>query len=175
LAGLAGALGEPDKTLLWSGGLVVAIGFAFAIAIAVAWGVPGRGAERASAEEPAPAKRGAPDRSTCKEIAGSDLRSPAEGVWFEANCAAAGGLQAAPAAPTCNRTSLDPREFTEVAPGLFVFRQAYLWYASADDCFDLVSTRAVTAVCADRAVTFKWSREDPCAKHGSTLVRINGR
>jgi len=81
--------------------------------------------------------------------------------------------------PNCNRTSLDPAEFTLVAPGLYVFQQtpaslAYLWYASSETCFELVSSRVVTAVCADQTVSFNW-KASACSVHGGVLAGVNAR
>lgn len=119
-----------------------------------------------------------PNRTSCTEIGRSDLRSPSEGLWVQRNCAAASQVPLTPSVTSCNRTSLDPREFTEVAPGLHVFRhpsagQSYLWYASSEACFDLVSDRVVTAVCSDHTVTFSWSAS-PCSGHGGVLALVNG-
>ena len=120
-----------------------------------------------------------PGLVSCAEFGASELRSPAEGVWFESNCVAEPVAPLAASVTNCNRTSLDAADFTLVAPGLFVTGGAsaparYLWYASSDNCFDLVSTRAVTAVCADETVTFSWT-SSPCATHGGVLAWVNGR
>lgn len=119
------------------------------------------------------------DRASCAEIGSSDLRSPSEGLWFQSNCAPIPEPPLIASTTNCNRTSLDPGEFTEVSPGLYVFRQtwasaAYLWYASSETCFDLVSARVVTAVCADQAVSFNRDAS-ACSAHGGTLAWVNGR
>ena len=80
----------------------------------------------------------------------------------------------------CNRTWLDPVDFGYIAPKLYVFRQtaasdASLWYASSEICFDLVSTRMVTGVCSDQAVSFNWNIKAGCSSHGGILARVNGR
>jgi hypothetical protein len=141
----------------------------------LALGVPPRAlaSERSGAAPPA-----LPNRTSCAAIGRSDLRSPAEGLWVQGNCVAAPQLPPAESATSCNRTALDPGEFTEVAPGLHVFRhpsagQSYLWYASSEGCFDLVSDRVVTAVCGDQTVTFSWSTS-ACAAHGGVLALVNG-
>ena len=119
------------------------------------------------------------NRTSCAEIARSDLRSPPEGLWFESNCLLVPEPPLVANVTNCNRTSLDPTEFTSVAPGLFVTRQtpsspAYLWYASSETCFDLVSARIVTAVCADQTVSFRWGT-GACIAHGGVLAWVNGR
>lgn len=117
-----------------------------------------------------------PDRTSCADIGRTDLRSPAEGVWVEANCVTMRFIESS---TSCNRTSVDAPEFVERAPQLYVFRgatahQAYLWFESAAGCYDLVSSRSITAVCSDRTVTFSWDA-DACAGHGGVLFRVNGR
>jgi hypothetical protein len=122
-----------------------------------------------------------PDRADCELIRGSDLRSPQEGIWFQSHCLPASAYtQGGIAANRCNRLSLDVAEFRPVADGLYVYRQtagasAFLWYATGPDCFALVSDRLVTAVCMDRAVSFKWDARSGCAVHGGVLTRINGQ
>jgi hypothetical protein len=74
---------------------------------------------------------------------------------------------------------LDPAEFTLVAPGLYVYRQApgsraYLWSSESDTCFSLVSGRVVTVVCADLTVSFQWI-DDACSTHGGILAAVNAR
>lgn len=120
-----------------------------------------------------------PPRTDCAAIAGTDLRSPEEGLWYERNCATLSAHQPASTVTTCNRTEMKPDEFREIGPGLFIYRgdrsdHAYLWYQSAPECFDLVSSRLVTAVCVDMTVTFRWG-PDACARHGGTLAQVNGR
>ena len=132
---------------------------------------PALGAGRSEAESRPP------DRVSCDEFGLSDLRSPAEGVWYQSNCVAL-PLSLAANVTTCNRTSMDEADFTPVAPGLFVTHggstsAAYLWYASSESCFDLVSTRAVTAVCTDDTVTFGWT-SSVCDAHGGVLAWVNG-
>lgn len=118
-------------------------------------------------------------RTNCAEIGVSDLRSPAEGLWFQTNCTRTAGTQANLISTTCNRTSLD-NSFTQVAPGLFVSRlnagsQGFLWYSESETCFDLVSARIVTAVCVDQTVSFDWRAGSGCSSHGGVLVLVNGR
>lgn len=162
--------------LLAVGAVVVA---ALALAIPGAW-LPGpTNAPALAAEESSTVREARENRSVCAEIAGSDLRSPGEGVWYQNNCLPAPEAMLARATTVCNRTSMPPGEFTEVSLGLYVFRPArtgaaYLWYSSSEGCFDLVSTRTVTAVCADQTVTFSW-RANACAAHGGVLALVNGR
>jgi hypothetical protein len=159
--------------------LAALLALGLAVVVSDLWGSVA-GGERAFAEDTTAAGRipkPLPNRTSCADIDRSDLRSPEEGLWFEANCGTARNADAPPAA--CNRTALDAREFVEAAPGFFVYRHpgsssGYLWYAAGENCYELVSSRVVTAVCADRVVTFKWS-QDACASHGGTLVRVNGR
>jgi hypothetical protein len=129
-----------------------------------------------AANEPGPSSP-AVDRSSCLEIGSSDLRSPAEGLWFQANCAA-GVSERSPTSGACNRNALDPVGFTEISPGLHIFRQSwassgYLWYAGSDGCFSLVSSRIVTVVCVDLTVSFKWDA-GACSSHGGVLTWVNG-
>ena len=116
------------------------------------------------------------DRTSCEEIGVTDLRSPPEGLWFQSNCIAQPAVTLIASSTNCNRTSMDPAEFAPVAPGLYVTGRApaYLWYASADACFDLVSTRVVTAVCTDQTVTFDWNSR-ACSAHGGVQSWVNGR
>ena len=119
------------------------------------------------------------DRRDCGAIGSSDLRSPQEGVWFQTHCLPASQFPQGVASTNCNRLALSLGEFRMVAPGLYVFRReasslAFLWYASTPECFDLVSERVVTAVCADRAVSFKWDLSTACAGHGGVLAQVNG-
>jgi hypothetical protein len=118
------------------------------------------------------------DRTSCAEVESSDLRSPAEGLWYQSNCIPVPEAALVATSTSCNRTSLPAGEFTEVSPGLYVFRQtrtaaAYLWYSTSDACFDLVSARVVTAVCADRTVTFSW-KASACSAHGGVVAWVNG-
>jgi hypothetical protein len=117
-------------------------------------------------------------RTSCDEFGSSDLRSPAEGVGFQANCTVSPASDIG-STKACNRTSLDPAEFVLVAPGLYVYRhteasRAYLWYGRSGTCFELVSARVVTVVCNDQTVSFNWSA-DACAAHGGVLATVNGR
>ncbi len=119
------------------------------------------------------------DRDNCAEIGLSDLRSPPEGLWFQSNCVAPPAAQMIASLTKCNRTILDPADFTLLAPGLYVSRltpasQGFLWYASSEACFDLVSSRVVGAVCADQTVTFNRSTS-ACTAHGGVLGWVNGR
>lgn len=118
-------------------------------------------------------------RTSCAEIGASDLRSPLEGLWFQSNCAPIlePGLTAI--STKCNRVSLEST-FAPVAPGLYVSRQSpaaqgFLWYASSEACFDLVSARAVTAVCADQTVSFSGNARSVCSSRGGVLAWVNGR
>ena len=118
------------------------------------------------------------NRTSCAQFGVSDLRSPLEGLWFQNNCLAIPVSPLSGNSANCNRTSLDPAEFTLVAPGLYVFQQtpaslAYLWYASSETCFDLVSARVVTAVCANQTVSFNWN-VSACSGHGGVLAQVNG-
>lgn len=118
-------------------------------------------------------------RSSCAEIGVSDLYSPAEGVWFQSNCLAA-EEKTTPGVTDCNRTAVDGSEFRAIATGLYLFRQtpgapAYIWYESTPNCFDLVSSRLVTAVCGDQLVTFTWDTRAACSRHGGVLATVNGR
>jgi len=118
-------------------------------------------------------------RTDCTAIGISDLRSAAEGVWYQSNCTATVGTQANEVSTKCNRTVLD-RSFTPIAPSLFVSRLTpgslgFLWYASADACFDLVSTRVVTAVCNDQTVSFRQGAHSGCDAHGGVLAWVNAR
>jgi hypothetical protein len=118
------------------------------------------------------------DRTDCGRFGSSDLRSPQEGLWFQANCTGVPDSPAAGNEATCNRTALDPAEFRLIAPGLYVFQQttasrAYVWYASGEGCFNLVSARVVTVVCADQTVSFSWGK-GVCSERGGVLARVNG-
>src|SRR5687768_7915410 len=126
--------------------------------------------------DPAPALS---DRTDCDEIGSSDLRLPSEGLWFQSNCLTIPELPLMASTTNCNRTSLNASEFIEVSPGLHVFRQtessrAYLWYATSEVCFDLVSDRVVTAICTDQAVSFSWETS-VCSENGGVLAWVNGR
>jgi len=119
------------------------------------------------------------DRFNCAEIGGSNLRSPPEELLFQTNCVAAPEAPLVATNSSCNRRSLDAAEFGSVGSGLYVFHQApashaYLWYSSSETCFDLVSTRVVTAVCADQSVSFSWN-PGACSTHGGVLAWVNGR
>lgn len=171
-----------DPLLVWCGGFMCVLLVVGALAVTAnsqGWlslGLrpPAFAAELLTEFSPALA-----DRTSCAEMGSSDLRSPPEGVWYQANCVPAFALPLIAPITSCNRTSLDLAEFTEVSPGLYVFRQAgatsaYLWFASSGGCFDLVSTRVVSAVCADQTVSFSWSKR-ACSSHGGVLTWVNGR
>jgi len=176
---MTGARREPY--LVWCGGFIcIVLTFAALAGIASSSGwlqlggsQPAIAADRLT-DFPQPA-----DRANCAEIGSSDLRSPPEGLWFQANCVAIAESPLMANTASCNRTSLDPAEFTEVASGLYVSRRTpaspgFLWYASAASCFNLVSAGVVTAVCADQTVTF--NREaNACSDHGGVLAWVNGR
>ena len=176
---LTGAREEPY--LFWFGGFtsIVLVVVAFVVVassqVRLPFGVrPPAVAEQVTESSPALA------RTSCAEIGSSDLRSPPEGLWFESNCISPPAPALITNVTNCNRTSLDPAEFTPVAPGLYVTRQtqvstAYLWYSSSETCFDLVSARVVTAVCADQAVSFEWNKRSACSGHGGVLAWVNGR
>ena len=180
-----GALSHATKTpylLLWFGGFVsVVFGLMILVVIANSEGSPTEGvlsSTLAVGQLPdlTPALA---DRTNCAEIGRSDLQSPSEGLWFQSNCLAIPELPLTALTTNCNRTFLDRAEFIEVSPGLHVFRQsqasrAYLWYASSDACFDLVSTRVVTAICTDRTVSFDW-KTSVCSANGGVLAWVNGR
>ncbi|MPZ50462.1 MAG: DUF3761 domain-containing protein [Dehalococcoidia bacterium] len=172
-----------ETYLFWSAGIIsaVIVLVAFVIimssygALKLGGSPPAFAAEQLAGSAPALA-----NRSSCAEIDGSDLRSPLEGVWFQSNCVLNPELPLAGSPAGCNRTSLGPAEFTEFSQGLYVFRQthaspAYLWYSSSETCFDLVSARVVTAVCADQAVSFGWNARSACSGHGGVLAWVNGR
>lgn len=177
--GLTGDRREPY--LVWCGGLlcvVLAILALAGIASSNGWLPIGRSLPAHAATQAAgPAQVG--DRADCAEIGLSDLRSPPEGLWFQSNCVAVPVAPLAANVTSCNRTSLNPAEFAPIAPGLYVTRgtaasQTFLWYASSDSCYDLVSARSVTAVCTDQTITFNWST-NVCAAHGGILAWVNGR
>jgi hypothetical protein len=179
--GLGSTPADSQPHLLWFAGgmslvlLVAALFVALNRQAPLALGAP---LDPSAAEGLVEVTRALPDRTSCTEIGRSDLRSPAEGLWVQRNCVAPAQLPSTASVTVCNRTSLDPGEFTEVAPGLHVFRhpsagQLYLWYASAEGCFDLVSDRVVTAVCRDQSVTFSWSAS-ACSAHGGVLALVNG-
>ena len=118
-------------------------------------------------------------RTNCAEIGISDLRSPAEGLWFQSNCSPSVSTQSNQVSTNCNRSSLDD-SFMPIAPGLFVSRLTagslgFLWYSQSEACFDLVSARVVTAVCVDQTVSFDWSARSGCSAHGGVLAWVNGR
>jgi hypothetical protein len=177
---LAGARGEPY--LLWLGGFIVVLAVLIFVVLAksagrlpVAIGPPAFAAEQLAESSPAPA-----DRTSCSEIGRSDLQLPSEGLWYQSNCIAIPELPLRASTTTCNKTSLNAAEFTKVSSVLYVFRQsaalpAYLWYSSSETCFDLVSARVVTAVCADQAVTFQWNARSACSGRGGVLAWVNGR
>jgi hypothetical protein len=118
-------------------------------------------------------------RTTCAEFVNNgELQSPEEGVWYQGHCVSTVSLVDG-VAPSCRRTSANAPEFTQVAQDLYVFRQgqgsaAFLWHASAEACLDLVSSQIVTAVCADRAVTFSWDERSACSSHGGVIAWVNG-
>jgi hypothetical protein len=119
-----------------------------------------------------------PDRTSCAAIGTSDLRSPQEGIWYQTHCLAVSAFPQGVATTDCNRLALDGAEFSQAAPGLYVYRPtagstAYLWLATTPVCFDIVSARVVTFVCSDRTVSFKWDARAACAEHGGILARIN--
>jgi hypothetical protein len=168
-----------NRELAWCGGFICIV-FALGILAFIASSrLHAGGALPASATEQSTGiseARG--ERTSCLEIGDSDLRSPVEGLWFENNCLAVAEAALVPTSTLCNGTSLPAGEFTEVSPGLYVFRQtrtaaAYLWYSSSDTCFDLVSARVVTAVCADQTVSFSWEAS-ACSAHGGVLAWVNG-
>jgi hypothetical protein len=135
------------------------------------------GSPAVAADQPGHSSPAAVDRTSCLEIGSSDLRSPGEGLWFQGHCVSS-AVEPSAIAGSCNRSVLDPAGFTEISPGLHVFRQSwssmgYLWYAGADGCFSLVSSRIVTAVCVDLTVSFKWDA-GACAVHGGVLSWVNG-
>jgi hypothetical protein len=135
-------------------------------------GQPALAAEQSGNSSPASA-----DRTSCQEIGNSDLRSPGEGLWFQDNCTA-GVSEGSPTSGVCNRDALDPVGFTEISPGLHIFRQSwassgYLWYAGSDGCYSLVSPRIVTVVCVDLTVSFEWD-VGACSSHGGVLTWVNG-
>jgi hypothetical protein len=176
---LPGGRGEPY--LLWLGGFMcVLLAVVVLAAIASSYGLLqlGRSLPAVAAEQSSESPHVA-GRSNCAEIGGSDLRSPSEGLWFQSSCITTVEPPLLPFITKCNRTSLDDG-FTLLAPGLYVFRSpqsaaAFLWYGSAETCFDLVSEKIVTAVCADRAVSFKWNARSACSVHGGVLAMVNGR
>ena len=121
--------------------LVLAVAFAL-FTNSLRW--PSADRSTVAAERPDASSAAQASRLTCAEIGTSDLRSPAEGLWFQESCLVAANLT--PAATTaCNRTVLDEAEFVRLSEGLFVFRQktastAYLWYSGTPDCFNLVDS-----------------------------------
>jgi hypothetical protein len=173
--------GRQEPYLLWLGGFICVVLVAV-VAFAASPHLFGRlevGGPAAAAAAVDSRQFVSADRVTCAEIGGSDLRSPSEGLWFQSSCVPGLDPPLLPFATNCNRTSLNDG-FTLVAPGLYVFRQkqsapAYLWYGSSETCFDLVSDKVVTAVCADEAVSFKWNARSACSDHGGVLVWVNGR
>ena len=170
-----------EPYMVWCGGLaciVLAVGTLVLVASLNGWLQPGSSPPAVALEQLAEIPQLA-DRANCAEIGSSDLRSPAEGHWFQNNCVQIPTSSLITTTAGCGRESLDPVEFTEVSPGLFVFRQtqgspAYLWYASSETCFDLVSARVVTAVCANQTVSFDWNAS-ACSVHGGVLAWVNGR
>lgn len=172
--------------LLWYGGFVSAVLVVgtFAVVVSSLHGVlssfspPAAAQPALAAEESALSLPALADRTSCIEIDRSDLRSPQEGLWFQSNCVPVSGSPLLASSTDCNRRALDPADFTEVSPGLHVFRQSwasqgYLWYAGSEGCFDLVSARVVTAVCIDLAVSFEWDA-NACSAHGGILTWVNG-
>ena len=177
---LTGARREPY--LVWFGGficIVLAVAELAVIASSNGWLQLGRSPPAVAAEQLTEFSPAVANRTSCAEIGSSDLRSPLEGLWFQHNCLTIPVSPLLADTPNCNRTSLDPAEFTLVAPGLYVFQQtpaslAYLWYASSETCFELVSSRVVTAVCADQTVSFNW-KASACSVHGGVLAGVNAR
>jgi hypothetical protein len=174
--------GQPEPYLAWFGGLICVVLAVVALA-AIAYSAGrfevGRPPPVAAALEPGQVSPPPTDRLSCAQMGNADLRSPLEGLWFQASCLPGLDPSLTALITNCNRTSLDAG-FTLVGPGLYVFRpaqsaSAFLWYASSPTCFDLVSTRVVTAVCGDSAVTFKWDTRSACAGHGGILAAVNGR
>ena len=167
---------------MWCGGFIciVLAGAALAgIASSYGWPESGGSLPAFAAGSQLPEIPQLSDRADCREIGRSDLRSPAEGLWFESNCVVLPEPPLVANVTNCNRTWLDPMEFAQVSPGLYVSRQtpsspAYLWYASSETCFDLVSGRIVAAVCADQTVSFSWNK-NVCSDHGGVLAWVNGR
>jgi hypothetical protein len=173
---------------LWFGSLVAAalVVGTFAVVLSSVNGVlsslspPALAADHSvpDAEPSAPPLPVEADRTSCVEIGGTALRSPQEGVWFQGNCVAGSASILLAPATSCNQKALDPAGFKEVSPGLYVYRQSwaaagYLWYASSEGCFDLVSARIVTAVCVDLMVSFSWDTS-ACSDHGGVLTWVNG-
>jgi hypothetical protein len=121
------------------------------------------------------------DRNSCDAIRNSDLRSPTEGVWFQTHCSRqVSNRPGLVAATGCNGPAREDPALRPITDRLFAYRQsttsrAYLWYASAPDCLDLVSDQVVTAVCADQAVSFNWDANAACYGHGGVLARVNGQ
>ena len=168
---------------MWFGGFipVVLVLVAFVIiANPQGWLPAGAGPLALGAGQLAELSPALANRTSCAEIGNSDLRSPSEGVWVQGNCFPIAELPLIASTTSCNRRSLDSGELTVIAPGLYIYRQAlgspaYLWYSSSETCFDLVSARVVTAVCADQAVTFQWNARSACSGHGGVLAWVNGR
>jgi hypothetical protein len=166
---------------MWIGALTCVVFTVIAmtvIAITGGWLPPGGSTPAIAAAPSTEFSPVLPDRTECAEFGSSDLRSPAEGVWYQANCAGTTAPERVGSAE-CNRTSLDPVNFRQVAPGLFVYSRtptspAYLWYASSDTCYHLVSAKVVTVVCADETVSFNWN-DDACSAHGGVLAKVNAR
>ena len=120
-----------------------------------------------------------PNRTSCDAIGSSDLHSPEEGIWYQTHCLPVSAFPQGVASTVCNRLSMDATEFSQVGPGLYVYRPtagstAYLWLATTPTCFDIVSARVVTFVCNDRTISFQWDARAACEKHGAILARING-
>jgi hypothetical protein len=165
---------------VWAGGIaVIVLGVLFVAAAAQlnGWLKPVKALPVAAAAGLIDDSPGSVNRTSCAEFGTSDLGSPAEGVWFQANCTGSPAASLEGSRGECNRTSLDPSKFAMIAPGLYVFNgppasRAFLWYASAENCFSLVSGRVVTVVCADQTVSFRWS-DGACAVHGGVLARVN--
>lgn len=172
-----------ERYLMWVGAFMatlVLLGAFIVVAASPGWLSLGGSAAALAADQPTSFGPPSPDRTSCTDIGKSDLRSPTEGLWFQTNCLAADGSRPVTWSTTCNRTSLDAAEFALVAPGLYVFSQSpaapsYLWYASSEACFDLVSSRVVIAVCADQKVTFQWDARSACRGHGGVLAWVNGQ
>ena len=176
------SVAREERILFWFGGFIAVVLVVVAlVVVASSQGrlLAGVSLPAVAAEQLTELPAALANRASCAEIGRSDLRSPPEGLWFQRNCIAAPAAPLVAANTSCNRTALDPAEFAEVSPRLYVFRRtlsspAYLWYSSSESCFDLVSTRVVTAVCADQTVSFSW-KASPCSAHGGVLAWVNGR
>lgn len=175
-------LSTPEEPrLMWFGGVLVVVLLVVAFAILanpMGWlnvGLP----TPALATEQGTTPSTVGLRTTCAEFpSGGDLLSPEEGVWFQGHCISKVSLVDG-VAPSCRRTSTDAPEFTQISADLYVFQQGqgsagFLWHASDAACFDLVSSQIVTAICADRTVSFSWDGRSACASHGGVFAWVNG-